>query len=230
MNNTTKRQIADEFKNCIKNSLKRIKNSDGDYRPFHRRLLNEEILKFSKFERSFSTSFGQRVVEKISNIIVLSIPNTSNVENQKKTKIQISKDCLSKIEEHLINLRDNTLNRKPNWILDTKDIESNKSEIELRVISDLYFKRNNIDYFFSLKTVKPNIDQVAEAKRDMLKLFANNPNSKMYFAIPYNPYGENKNEYAHTPPFQIFDMINDSCVLIGKDYKICSIRHCNKKN
>lgn len=71
----------------------------------------------------------------------------------------------------------------------------------IRIISDLWWQKDGINNYISLKTVKPNIDQTAVAKED----------------CPYNPYGENKSEYAHNPPMGIFDFHHDSVVLIGKD-------------
>ena len=82
----------------------------------------------------------------------------------------------------------------------------------------MWFVRNGVEYFFSIKTVKPNIDQTEKAKKDILTLKVFNNKYCPFFALPYNPYGENKNDYNHTPPFTIFDMINDNVVLIGREY------------
>ena len=70
----------------------------------------------------------------------------------------------------------------------------------------------------SIKTVKPNIDQTAEAKRDLLKLKLADPTAKVYFGLYYNPYGHCRADYNWGPPMRIFNMATDVCVLIGKDY------------
>lgn len=57
-------KIATEFRNCVNNTIKRI-DGEATYRPFHTALLSEEAIFWSRFERSFSTSFGQRVVEEL---------------------------------------------------------------------------------------------------------------------------------------------------------------------
>ena len=88
---------------------------------------------------------------------------------------------------------------------------------QLRIISDLWWKKDGIDNYISLKTVKPNIDQTAVAKEDCLHLTISNPNCKAYFGLPYNPYGENKADYAFNPPMGIFDFHSDPVVLIGKE-------------
>jgi hypothetical protein len=219
MKKETCEKVKKEFKSCVNNTILRLKKSKGNYRPFHSKLLSEEILKASMFERSFSTSFGQRVIEVISRVIAADVSGTESVENQKKTFIKISQETIASIHDHLEKLRDNTLGRKAKWDDDLKmiSISTNKLE-EQRIISDLWFKRNNVDYFFSIKTVKPNIDQTMEAKKDVLRLKTSIQSCRPYFALPYNPYGENKYDYGHTPPFKIFDMINDEVVLIGKEY------------
>ena len=71
---------------------------------------------------------------------------------------------------------------------------------------------------FSNKTVKNNIDKTEIAKRNMLLLKAHDPKYEPYFALYYNPGGEEKKDYNWSMPSKIFDMINDPCVLIGKDY------------
>ncbi|MBD66531.1 MAG: restriction endonuclease [Halobacteriovoraceae bacterium] len=219
MRKTTKLKVKDEFYSCVVNTIERLKKSKGNHRPFHSQLLSEEILKASLFERSFSTSFGQRVIEQISKIIAEDTKGTTDVQNQKITIIDIPHDTTLSIHLHLQLLRDNKLGRSADWLEDIKSITVAKNKLEQqRVISDLWFRRGNIDHYFSIKTVKPNIDQTMEAKRDILRLYSVFPECKAYFALPYNPYGEEKKLYAHNPPFKIFNMIKDEVVLIGKDY------------
>lgn len=78
--------------------------------------------------------------------------------------------------------------------------------------------RVGINHYLSIKTVKPNIDQTAEAKRDLLKLKLHDPSAKVYFGLYYNPYGKHRADYAWTPPKGIFDFSHDDVVLIGQDY------------
>lgn len=221
MNKNTKDEIIEELLNSVKNTIKRTdkKLKEESYRPFHSKLLTDEMVRLSKFERSFSTSLGQRGFEKISKIICKSQKDIEFVENQKKTIISLSEKTSASIESHIKLLRENKLDRKVQWDEDYKSIIiDDKKIVEHRIISDLWFKKSGIDYYFSIKTVMPNIDQTAEAKRDLLKLKSSNPSCQAYFALPYNPFGEERKLYNHTPPFKIFDMHNDSCVLIGEEY------------
>ena len=214
-------RIQEEFLCCVTNTIKRIKKQrKKSSQPFHQRLLSEDILRISTFERSFSTSFGQRVIETISKIIASEEKETSDVTCQKKTIITLSHETIVSVNDHIRLLRENRLGRPPCWESDIKDIKiSKKGPRNNHIIrSDLWFLRGGAEYFFSIKTPKPNIDQTQEAKCDMLKLKASNNNFKTYFALPYNPSGATKTEYRHNPPFKIFDMINDEVVLIGQEY------------
>jgi hypothetical protein len=70
----------------------------------------------------------------------------------------------------------------------------------------------------SIKTVKPNIDQTAVAKQDLLRLKLAERECRVYFGLYYNPYGEDRMDYAHNPPMGIFNFHSDQSVLIGRDY------------
>lgn len=110
--------------------------------------------------------------------------------------------------------------RKPQWKIEVDKISAltKGDRITRAVKSDLWFKRADVEYFFSIKTVKPNLDQTEIAKKDMLILKAHDPNYQPFFALYYNPGGPQRKDYNWTMPFKIFDMHNDECVLIGEDY------------
>ena len=81
----------------------------------------------------------------------------------------------------------------------------------------MWWKKDGIDNYISLKTVKPNIDQTVVAKEDCLFLSLANPSCNAYFGLPYNPYGETKSDYCFSPPMGIFDFHHDPIVLIGRE-------------
>jgi len=216
MKESDKKRIAEEFRNCVLGTIRRIEEVDT-YRPFHAALLSDEALFWSRFERSFSTSFGQRVVEEISKIVVLS-GGATDASRQKETEIAIDVAVDNAISDHISTLRSGN---RMNWIETLQSIDSIEKQginAHQRVISDLWWKKNGIDHFMSIKTVKPNIDQTAVAKTDLLRLKLNDPACKVYFGLYYNPCGEDKASYAFNPPKGIFDFANDSVVLIGRDY------------
>lgn len=211
--------IAREFEQCVRNTIIRISVEDS-YRPFHSALLSDEALFWSRFERSFSTSFGQRAIEKISNIAALS-GGATEVKNQKETLIQLPTSQLTGIENHVKQLRNSSSGQVANWQKDVQELAliPPSKEIEaVRIISDLWWKKGNINHYLSIKTVKPNIDQTAEAKRDLLKLKLFDNQSKVYFGLYYNPFGANKSDYNAGPAKKIFNFNQDESVLIGKEY------------
>lgn len=211
--------IADEFKNCVTGTINRIQASDLTYRPFHSALLSDDVIYWSGFERSFSTSFGQRVIEELAKLVALS-NGADDACRQKSTNITIDLAYDEAIHNHLQNLRGKNTSKPHDWESSLAEVKSATPSGELttiRVISDVWWKKDGIDHFISLKTVKPNIDQTAVAKEDCLKLSIAIPDCKAYFGLPYNPYGEDKSSYNFNPPMGIFDFHNDSVVLIGKE-------------
>lgn len=216
MNNQHRDQIANEFRNCVLNTISRMGNEET-YRPFHTALLSDEALFWSRFERSFSTSFGQRVIEEISNIVVIAGGATDS-RRQKETVIEIDIAYDNAISAHISSLREG---HRKDWNDSLASIRSERPTGEMitrRVISDLWWEKDNINHYISIKTVKPNIDQTAIAKEDLLRLSIFDPTCKVFFGLYYNPYGEDKTEYKHNPPMGIFDFKHDDVVLIGKEY------------
>lgn len=218
MDNRYRELIANEFKNCVTGTIKRIENNEQTYRPFHTALLSNDAIFWSGFERSFSTSFGQRVIEEIARLVALS-NGAEAAARQKESFIQIDTAHEEAIHTHIQNLRSNKIEKK-DWNSTLKEIQSipiSGNTISLRVISDMWWKKDGIDNYISLKTVKPNIDQTAVAKEDCLHLKIAMPSCNAYFGLPYNPYGEDKTSYSFNPPMGIFDFHNDEVVLIGKE-------------
>lgn len=188
--------------------------------PFGYRLVPVEVWKGSKFERSFVTILGQGIFEQIAKMIAQG--SGAYADNQHDTTFTINTWRNEKIEEILTAHRNST--RSPNWNDEVDEVLSlsNQTFTEVTVKFDLYVRRDDgREEFYGLKTVKPNLDQAERAKRDMLRMVTgNNSNVEAYFALPYNPAGEG-NVYraaGHSIPYKIFDMDNDSCVLIGREF------------
>ena len=89
MNDYYRNLIANEFRNCVDNTIQRI-SQGTTRRPFHSALLSDEALFWSSFERSFSTSFGQRVIEEIARIVALS-NGAAIAERQKSTIVTLDR-------------------------------------------------------------------------------------------------------------------------------------------
>jgi hypothetical protein len=215
MTDHTKKKVEGILKSCVSRALYRTKKNKT-HRPFHESLLTKELVNASSFERSFSTSFGQGPVEEISQLIAIDAGHEA--KRQKETQVNIYKGAIDEIERICSSLRSGE--KKPNWQQEVNKILAfQKGDTEVRrVISDLWLKKDGIETFISIKTVKPNLDQTEIAKKDLLLLKAHNPEYKTYFGLFYNPGGPNRLDYNWSMPFKIFDMYKDECVIIGRDY------------
>lgn len=191
-------------------------DEEKSHKPFHKALLTEDIVRVSSFERSFSTSFGQGPVEKISELVA--IENGFETQRQKEVLLNLYKGAIDEVERICSALRAG--NQKPNWEKEIKTLSAfNRGDTVIRrVISDLWLKKGDQEYFISIKTVTPNLDQSEIAKKDMLLLKSANAAYHTFFGLYYNPHGKNREDYSHSFPMKIFDMHRDSCVLIGADY------------
>lgn len=213
--------IEKEFRECVLKTIRRLEAEDT-HRPFHATLLPRKVLLWSRFERSFSTSLGQRVIERVSKVAAESYGAT-HAELQKETVFELSHARKVAIDRHIDDLRHNrgsSIQDLESVIKDLRSIPSTHTKMgEVRVISDLWWRdKSGRNHYMSIKTVTPNLDQTAEAKRDLLRLKLAKSRACVHFGLYYNPFGKNRADYAWNPPKRIFNIATDNCVLIGKDY------------
>lgn len=225
MDNRTKDSVGSIITNVMEKILKRrcvtepfkdeqvyLKN------PFGARLVTMEVWKGAKFERSFTSCLGKAIFEQIAKVIAEGTGAIAH--NQRSTLVRLCTHRIDYINELLLAQRRSEI--QPDWVLEVEQMltRTNNSFQELTVISDLCIIRpDGKEEFYSFKTVKPNLDQTENAKRNMLHLLADNPEREVYFALPYNPGGEGQPyiEARHNFPYKLFDMDNDPCVLIGSE-------------
>lgn len=212
-------EIEAEFVGCIRRTLARLQLEDT-LRPFHAALLTPDAIAWSRLERSFSTSFGQSVIEKISRLVCLGA-GADAAENQRATDVTLTTTQWEEAERIVRDARTAGSGYKAAWPQDLARMQAAAAfgvPDTRRVISDLWWRRDGVEHFMSIKTVKPNIDQTAQAKLDLLKLAAGDATRKVYFGLYYNPFGETQADYAWSPPARLFDLAHDEPVLIGRDY------------
>lgn len=225
MNGETKQRIREHLSSVMERLIHRRtilepfdEEAIAQNNPFGYRLVPVEVWKGSKFERSFVTSLGQGIFEQLG--LMIAEGTGSYASNQHSENLTINTWRIEKIDEILKMQRSNSSKAyKPNWDSEVHQIlqlENQKFE-DITVIADLYIKRpNGKEEYYSFKTVKPNLDQTERAKRDMLRLKATKPDCEPYFALPFNPAGEGQvYSKAFKMPYKLFDMDNDSSVLIG---------------
>jgi hypothetical protein len=215
MDAVTKETIEAIIASCVSRTVKRVKQ-EATHRPFHEALLTPALVRASAFERSFSTSFGQGPIEEISAIVALA--NGCKVQRAKDTEITIQQAKAPAVSDIMADLRNRS--SAPNWKKELERVSQaqSRAEVSHRVRSDLWVEKDGKNCYFSIKTVKPNLDQTEIAKKDMLMLKAADPACEVFFALYYNPGGETRADYDWSIPSAIFNMRTDPCVLIGKDY------------
>ncbi len=185
----------------------------GEYKPFHSALIPLELLRIQSFFRSFSTSLGQGVFEYIAKLVASSNNKWIEVRSNHKFKAYSSPNIQSMVDTFIEDI----LNKKAKPYPYVTFPKPNSSATK-NIVVDLSFKdrKTGTIYFIEIKSPKPNKDQTRQTKEKFLFLLATYPNSKVYYALPYNPYGERKENYKWSFTKMFFDL--DKEVLIGKEF------------
>jgi len=191
-------------------------------RPLYAALVPDEIFKGSHFERRFVTPFGS-VWERLA--VVAASYGLGYGTTGRTVSGNVKEERLRRITEVLNRLEHpaNGVRTKPDWDKELAYVMAGGGgEIPVTVICDVYAedRKNNRRYAFELKAPLPNSDQTKVSKEKILKLYAMEPRQvdAAYYALPYNPYGVRREDYAWTFPARWFDMKKDEVVLIGNDF------------
>ncbi len=182
----------------------------GNYKPFHMALIPRELLRIQSFFRSFSTSPGQGVFEYIAKIIAEDSGKWCEVNRNSRFKAAASSNVQSFVDKFLEDVSSGKVDPYPVAVPNPSD-NSTKS-----IIVDLYLYDGKTRYFIEIKSPKPNKDQTRRTKEKFLYLLARYPTSKTYYAMPYNPFGEDKPAYKWSFTKMYFDLSNE--VLIGSEF------------
>jgi len=193
-------------------------SADGDIKPFHEALLPNGILTINEFERSFSTKLGSSF-EECARLIAKDIYS----EAKRSYTIQgfVSPDAIRVIENAVNEI--GRVGMKTSYLELVKQVVavSQNPTIERKRIADLYLRdRDGNELFFEIKSPKPNKGQCLEVADRMLQIHAikgvGAPKVRTYYAMAYNPYGDDKAHYKHSFALNYMDVNNQ--VLIGKEF------------
>jgi len=197
-------------------------NPETNSMPFHYRLLGKDRMALFSFIHSVNTMLGQSIFEHVGKIIAEL--NAKRAEDQyKNLKGYISSEAVLKIDQIMRDLRAGK--RKPDKELETIEVLSTAnrgnlgSRIEKRV--DLFVEtKEGTEYYFELKTAKPNINEFTGIKKQLLEWIAmrgsenQNVAIKTIVAIPYNPY--EPEPYERWTLSGLFDLEQE--VLVGEEF------------
>lgn len=215
LSKTQKEKIKLLLSNKIEKKLKSY-DRETTAMPFLARLIqdNEKIAAYS-FIHSMATTLGMSIYEEVS-VIIASETAQECFRNYGVGGI-LSKDQKSTIANIVAKLRncekEANIEQEIKEVLNTssKDGEFQKSGD----IADFYMKRNNEEYYFELKTVKPNIDVFEKSKTKLLEWVARRRTKiNVFLAFPYNPY--HPKPYSRFTEVGMMDRKND--FLVGNEY------------
>jgi len=158
--------------------------------PFLARLIqdSEKVAAYS-FIHSVATTLGMSIYEDVSRIVA----EETCEECFRNYDIGgvLSREQKSTIEEIVRQLRngDISVNRDKEIELVLKAPSADGKVQKEGRIADFYMKRQGLEYYFEIKTVKPNIDVFTKSKTKILEWVARRRSPvRTFLAFPYNPY------------------------------------------
>ncbi len=184
--------------------------------PFLARIIqdSEKIAAYS-FIHSISTSLGISIYENVS--VIIAKPHCNECFRNYGVGGVISKEQERVIETLIRELgnkkRVPNIQKEIQAVLkaDQENVNSQKSG----KIADFYMKKKNKEFYFEIKTPKPNIDVFKASKIKLLEWTARRRKKIYpYLAFPYNPY--------HPKPYEHFTEANfvkvNEDFLVGEEY------------
>ncbi len=184
--------------------------------PFLARLIqdNEKIAAYS-FIHSMAITLGMSIYEDVS--VIIAEEHADEAFRNYGVGGVLSEAQKTTINNIITKLRNGERNA---------DIKQEKDEVlaasrsngmsqKSGEIADFYMRKGSNEYYFEIKTAKPNIDVFEKSKTKLLEWVARRRSPvNVYFVFPYNPY--------HPKPYSCFtevglmDYPND--FLIGNEY------------
>lgn len=202
LTNEQREEIKNVISNCLRNKFKNYVPKNN-YMPFHFSLLGKDRMALYSFMQSLLTTFGTSIFEPVA--AALAQTKFARVETQYVVGNTIYSQCQQCVQTIINEL---TIQAKPNKINELSRLNNSLSgEINsLRPMKvDLFLETETGEqYFFDLKTAKPNKGDFQKYKQTLLEwagiAYTNDKDLKVHslIAIPYNPY--------HPEPYQFWTL------------------------
>jgi hypothetical protein len=194
----------------------RDKCAKGEYKPFHEALLPETVIRNQEFERKFSTRLGSSFEEAAR---LIALDSGFAATRGLKLKGTINAAVFSEIENTVNSLRESGSPQDFYTILRRLKKRNKSGETKsITIAVDLFVSKGNREFYFEIKSPKPNKGQCLEVLERLLRIQATKSfkaNVKTYYAMPYNPFGEKKLDYKHWVSGHL-DL--DRMVLLGQEF------------
>ncbi|MEW6649496.1 MAG: TdeIII family type II restriction endonuclease [Chloroflexota bacterium] len=170
--------------------------------PFHVRLLGKDRMAIFSFIQSINTMLGTSVFEQVA--VITALPHFKKVVRQSEhLEGRISSKAQILIQEIIDDIK--TTQSIPDKSAEIRRIMQISSHGEIKNIKkprfDLFLlSHDGHEYYFEIKSAKPNVSQIAEFKRMLLEWVAVRSTAQptlepdqihTVLAIPYNPYEPN---------------------------------------
>ncbi len=215
LSNNQKQKIIDLLSKKIENKLKSY-GRETTSMPFLARLIqdNEKIAAYS-FIHSMATTLGMSIYEDIS--VILASETSEEAFRNYGVGGVISNEQKTVISNIISKLRNGTRIAKiDKEIKEVLEASAENGEFQKSGnIADFFMKRNGQEYYFEIKTVKPNIDVFEKSKTKLLEWVARRRIPvNVYLAFPYNPYYPKP--YHRFTEVGMMDSPND--FLVGDEY------------
>lgn len=215
LTNTQKQQIKELLSNKIEAKLKSY-GRETTSMPFLARLVqdNEKIAAYS-FIHSMATTLGMSIYEDVS--VIIASETADEAFRNYGVGGAISEAQKTTIGNIISKLRNG--DREASIIKETEEIlnaSSTNGEFQKSGnIADFYMKKGDQEFYFEIKTVKPNIDVFEKSKTKLLEWIARRRKEvKVFLAFPYNPY--HPEPYSRFTEVGMMDAPND--FLVGDEY------------
>lgn len=210
-----KTEIENLLSKKIEDKLKRYARETTSM-PFLSRLVqdSEKVAAYS-FIHSIATTLGMSIYEDVS--VIIARRKADECFRNYGIGGVLSKKQKSVISNIITELRNGE--RKADIRKEIKEVLASPSaggtyHKEGNIV-DFYMIRNGKEYYFEIKTVKPNIDVFTKSKAKLLEWVARRRKTiNVYLAFPYNPYAPEP--YARFTMQNMMDHPND--FLVGEEY------------
>ena len=202
---------------------------ETDSMPFHYRLLGKGHMSMYSFVQSINTTLGTSIFEQVGAKIAIENDNVEVAVGQYKLNGVRSPEAILAIEQIVDNLQFNITN--PNKQLEIEQIlsvcKAGNCSTKVKKTVDLFLlMKDGREYYFDLKTAKPNKENFISLKKKMLEWVAlrgSLESEKQYptlasnlhtmIAIPYNPYAPKP--YSR---WTLGGLFSPSDLLVGEEF------------
>jgi len=199
------------------------KSSKGQLKPFHAAIIPPEILRINEFERGFSSRLGT-TFEECAKLIAADHHREAYRGYDITNKISLR--AIDEIE-HQLSIFEHAASsktEKPSFKQMIKKVitSQKKGDLEERTVrADLFIEaKDGTQYYFEMKSPMPNKGQCLEVTQRLLRFHLltgkTPPDVRAYFAMAYNPYGPNRENYKWS--FALGYTPFDHAVIIGNEF------------